>query len=74
MTPKQKLILHLDAFHSRPFRRRGPLSHTTTLAELQRWHAEQHHRYVVNHDHLGPNRGPGIRPPGWKTGEGAVHR
>lgn len=36
-------------------------------------HALQHHQYSGDQDHYheGPNRGPGERPPGWRTGEGA---
>lgn len=43
-----------------------------SLAEMRKWHREQHHRYAhgLDHFHEGPNTGPSARPPGWDTGEG----
>ena len=45
-----------------------------TMAELQKWHAWQHHQYSCSHIHAGENNGPGQRPPGWRTGEDAVFK
>lgn len=45
-----------------------------TVDAMVKWHQNEHHRYAPNHYHEGENRGPGSRPPGWKTGEGAVPR
>lgn len=70
MTPKQKLREHLGRMHGAlP----ASLEHGT-LTQLARWHAERHHRYANNHYHEGVNLGPGQRPEGWRTGEGAVPR
>lgn len=68
MTPKQTLAAHIGEMHNA---QRG--AHTTgmTYKEMQRWHADQHHRYYQNHHH-GPSRGPDDRPAGWRTGENAV--
>jgi hypothetical protein len=70
MTPKQGLWAHIRELHS-------PRNHPparATLAQLQRWHAEQHHRYSPNHYHTGVNLGPSARPPGWYTGQDAVQK
>ena len=41
-------------------------------ADLMRLHQKQHHQYRLSHFHEGVNLGPGDRPSGWKTGEGAI--
>lgn len=66
MSAKQILLVHIRLEH-----RRQP-SARLTLAELQYWHRNEHHRYFCNHYHEGSNTGPGDRPVGWYTGEGAV--
>lgn len=70
MTPKEALRQHVVDMHRRP---PGALSRYT-MAELQRFHREQHHRYGTDHGHAGPNRGPSQRPPGWSTGLDVVPR
>jgi hypothetical protein len=72
MTPKQKLLAHIHEMHT-PGVSHQP-SRGATFQTLGQWHALQHHRYVPNHYHEGVNRGAGERPPGWRTGEGAVAR
>jgi hypothetical protein len=68
VTPKQVLRSHIQGMH-----RRHP-AQSWTMAQMAEWHALQHHRYSPGHFHEGENRGPGQRPPGWRTGEGAVPR
>jgi hypothetical protein len=68
VTTKQTLRRHIEDMHRRPH---GAISHMT-LAELQRFHRGQHHRYATDHSHAGANLGPGQRPPGWSTGEDVV--
>lgn len=75
MTEKQTLWAHIEAEH-KGFT--GKPQHWT-LADLQRWHSEQHHRYWTNHyhefDNAGALAGPNTtdrRPSGWKTGLGSV--
>ena len=68
MTARKRLLTHIYSEHYH--QPRGGLS----FAQLGRWHSDQHHRYVIAHDHAGPNTGPNDRPPGWKTGEGSIPR
>ena len=70
MTAKQTLLAHIRLMHGK----RNQPSARATLAELQRWHAREHHRMWCNHFHAGPNDGADNRPPGWYTGEDAVER
>jgi hypothetical protein len=74
-TPKaQKTDLweHVKAMH-RYRQRPGGAKPSWTLAKLQRWHAEQHHRYGSrSHFLVGVNLGPDQRPDGWYTGKGVV--
>jgi hypothetical protein len=41
---------------------------------VERLHALEHHRYVCNHDHAGPNLGPSQRPEGWRTGGDVIEK
>lgn len=66
MTPKQRLKEHIATSHGKLIPKHW------TLKEIQRWHAHEHHQFVTNHVHAGPNRGPDQRPPGWLTGEDAI--
>ena len=68
-TTRQALLAHIASLHTA---RGGLPRKRMTLVELQRWHGNEHHRLSPNHFHEGVNLGPGSRPPGWKTGEGAV--
>jgi len=68
MSTKQTLLMHIRSEH-----KRQP-SARLTLAELQRWHAREHHQYYCSHYHEGTNLGPNDRPAGWYTGEDAVAR
>lgn len=67
-TPKQTLVSHLAQMHGWEVRQGG----RWTYADLQLWHSRQHHRRYTNHYHEGVNLDAGRRPPGWRTGEGAV--
>ena len=68
-TPKQKLREHLDRMHGT----RGLLlPQRSTLVQLQRWHANEHHRYHTSHYHAGVNLGPDQRPDGWYSGADAI--
>ena len=66
MTPKRVLLSHIHNMH-----RRRP-AQGWTMAQMAKWHADQHYRYSPNHYHEGLNLGPDQRPEGWYTGEGAV--
>lgn len=72
-TPKQVLRQHIIGHHSP---RHWPAGFDRmTYTQLQRWHADRHHRSGgLSHYHAGPNRGPSERPPGWYTGEDVVLR
>jgi hypothetical protein len=70
MTAKQALVAHIREMHGGKL----PNDARWTFKDLGQWHARQHHRYSPNHYHQGANTGPGERPPGWRTGEGAVTR
>lgn len=61
------LVPHLTTMH-----KRAPKS--GTLAQLVRWHQQEHYRSYTTHWHEGVNLGPDHRPAGWVTGEGAVLR
>jgi hypothetical protein len=67
MTPKQTLLAHLQELH------KGLGSKHWTLERLQALHRRHHHELHCSHHH-GYTSGPGDRPPGWTTGEGAVMR
>lgn len=71
-TPKQTLWAHIREFHPRWKVAHPRPGVNTTLVELVRWHAIQHHRFHINHIHEGVNLGAGNRPVGWRTGEGVV--
>jgi hypothetical protein len=64
-TPKQVLVAHLESMH-KGAPNRG------SLVSFRTWHARQHHHFATSHFHEGVNLGPGTRPPGWRTGQGAV--
>jgi hypothetical protein len=77
MTAKQDLLAHLRELHTGSLndRRRGMrISDRSTFAELARAHADIHWRSYCSHYHAGPNPGPWLRPPGWKTGKDVVMR
>jgi hypothetical protein len=67
-TPKRILRGHIVSWHQRQPAR------SATMVELSHWHSTQHYRYGTDHYHEGANTGPGGRPEGWRTGEGAVRR
>lgn len=61
------LVAHLAEHH------RGIDTERRPLHVLVREHMDAHYRgWTATHYHEGVNRGPGERPPGWRTGEGAV--
>jgi hypothetical protein len=66
--PKQRLRQHIVDHHRRPHGAIGAY----TMAELQRFHREQHHHFLVGHAHAGVNAGPSRRPPGWSTGDDMI--
>lgn len=72
-TAKQVLMEHIESRHGGFATRQGGLRRrphrSWTLERMASWHAYQHHRYVTNHYHAGPNTDANNRPPGWRTGE-----
>ena len=72
MTPKQKLWAHIETGHPSHSHPNRVVSLRMTLEKLAKWHATEHHRFHTNHIHEGVNLGAGDRPPGWRTGEGAI--
>lgn len=62
---RRRLREHMREMHPRV----RPVPSALTAAALA--HAREHHRRSPGHYHAGPNLGPDVRPPGWRTGEDA---
>lgn len=73
-TPKQILAAHLASDHGNHVSVKATNLDRRTYGALQKLHGNLHHRFRCNHIHAGENYGPDNRPPGWKTGEGAIAR